>query len=84
MQPLVKQNVMKLEIFYLRRTKKRKKGWWRGKKERIEKRDKRELSYQFEEEDKEPRHLPLLVVQLTSRHCISPSYQLDSGVIKEL
>ena len=29
-----------------------------------EKRDKRELSLQFEEEDKEHRHLPLLVVQL--------------------
>ena len=27
-------------------------------------RDKRELSKQFEEEDKEHRHLPLLVVQL--------------------
>ena len=26
-----------------------------------EKRDKRELSYQFQEEDKEHRHLPLLV-----------------------
>ena len=32
-----------------------------GRRERI---DKRELSKQFEEEDKEHRHLPLLVVQL--------------------
>ena len=38
--PLVKQNVMKLEVFNLRRTKidqKRKKGLWRGRIERIEK-----------------------------------------------
>ena len=33
-----------------------------------EKRDKRELSKQFEEEDKEHRHLPLLI---SSRHCVS-------------
>ena len=52
--PLVKQNVMKLEIFILggqRIDQNRKKGWWRGRK-RIEKIDNRELSYQFEEEDK--------------------------------
>ena len=37
---LVKQNVMKLEVFILRgqrRDQKRKKGWWRGRRERIEK-----------------------------------------------
>ena len=36
--PLVKQNVMKLEVFILggqRIDQKRKKGWWRGKRERI-------------------------------------------------
>ena len=33
--PLVKQNVMKLEVFILGRQ--RKKGWWRGRRERIEK-----------------------------------------------
>ena len=54
--PLVKQNVMILEVFILggqRIDQKRKKGWWRreknekGSRERIrdrEKRDKRELS----------------------------------------
>ena len=55
--PLVKQNVMKLEIFILGRQRidqRRKKGWGRGRRERIEKgsredrdrekRDKRELS----------------------------------------
>ena len=55
--PLVKQNVMKLEVFILggqRIDLKRKNGWWRGRRERIkkgsredrdrEKRDKRELS----------------------------------------
>ena len=38
--PLMKQNVMKLEVFILggqRIDQKRKKGWRRGKRERIEK-----------------------------------------------
>ena len=38
--PLVKQNVMKLEVFILGRQKidqKRKKGWWRGRRDGIEK-----------------------------------------------
>ena len=37
--PLVKQNVMKLEVFIIggqRIDQKRKKGWWRGRRERIE------------------------------------------------
>ena len=42
-----------------------------------EKREKRELSLQFEEEDKENRHLPLLVVQLPQ--CLLSS-RLDSAV----
>ena len=53
--PLVKQNVIKLEVVILggqRIDQKRKKGWWRGRRERIEKgsrrdrekTDKRELS----------------------------------------
>ena len=55
--PLVKQNVMKFEVFIIGRQRidqKRKKGWGRGRRERIEKgsrerieiekRDKRELS----------------------------------------
>ena len=46
--PLVKQNVMKLEIFILGRQRidqKRKKGWGRGRRERIEKgsRERREM-----------------------------------------
>ena len=71
--PLVKKNVMKLEVLGGQRIdQKRKKGWWREKREDWEreqredsdreKRDKRELSQQLEEEDKEHRHLPLLVV----------------------
>ena len=38
--PVMKQNVMTLEVFILggqRIDKKRKKGWWRGIRERIEK-----------------------------------------------
>ena len=69
------QNVINRSL-YLSIDQKRKKGWWRGRRERIEKgsrerieiarekRDKRE----FEEEDKEHRHLPLLI---SSRHCVS-------------
>ena len=37
--PLVKQNVMKFEVFILggqRIDQKRNKGWWRGNRERIE------------------------------------------------
>ena len=64
--PLVKQNVMKLEVFILggqRIDQKRNKGWWRGSRERIE-------MEQFEEEDKEHRHLPLLV----SSRCVSSEF----------
>ena len=42
--------------------------------ERIEierKGDKRELSYQFEDKDKEHRHLPMLA---SPRHCVSPEF----------
>ena len=58
--PLMKQNVMKLDVFNLGRQRidqKRKKGWWRGRKQRIEKgsRDRIEI---------ENQHLPLLVIQL--------------------
>ena len=38
--PVVKQNVMKLDVFILggqRIDRKKKKGWWRGRRERIEK-----------------------------------------------
>ena len=38
--PLVKQNLMKFEVFILggqRIDQNRKKGWWRGNRERIEK-----------------------------------------------
>ena len=45
------------------------KGAERGYRD-SEKRDKRELSYQFEEEDREHRHLPLLI----SRHCVSSEF----------
>ena len=72
--PLVKQNVMKFEVFILGGQKidqKRKKGWWRGSTERIEKGsrerieiERKETKGNFEEEDKEHLHLPLLVVQL--------------------
>ena len=43
--PLVKQNVMKLEVFILggrRIDQNREKGWWTGRKERIEKGERKE------------------------------------------
>ena len=45
-----------------------------------EKRDKRELSLQFKEEEKEHRHLPLLVVQLPQGTAFLLSSPLDSAV----
>ena len=43
----------------------------REKKGFREKTDKMEFSLQFEEEDKEHRHLPLLI---SSRHCVSSEF----------
>ena len=61
--PLVKQNVMKFEVFILggqRIDQKRNKGWWRGSRERIEM-EAQKVELKIEEEDKEHLHLPLLV-----------------------
>ena len=72
--PLVKQNVMKLEVFLFGGQtidQKRKKGWGRGRRERIEKgsrerieierKETKEVNNNFDEEDKEYRHLLLLL-----------------------
>ena len=61
--PLVKQNVMKFEVFILggqRIDQKRNKGWWRGSRERIEMEAQKVTELTIEEEDKEHLHLPLL------------------------
>ena len=66
--PLVKQNVMKFEVFILggqRIDQKRNKGWWRGSRERIEME-----AQTIEEEDKEHLHLPLFV----SSRCVSSEF----------
>ena len=50
--PLVKQNVMKLEIFILGRQRidqKRKKGWGRGRRERIEKGSRKRIEIERKE-----------------------------------
>ena len=50
--PLVKQNVMKLEVFILggqRIDQKRKKGWWRGRRERIEKESRERIEIERKE-----------------------------------
>ena len=50
--PLMKQNVMKLELFILGGQsidQKRKKGWWRGIRERIEKRSRERIEIERKE-----------------------------------
>ena len=73
--PLVKQNVMALEVCILggQRIDQRKKGWWRGRRERIEKgsRERIEIERKGNQVNNlkrrirniDNRHLPLLVVQ---------------------
>ena len=70
---LVKQNVMKFEVFILggrRIDQKRNKGWWRGSRERIEMEAQKVTELTIEEEDKEHLHLPLLV----SSRCVSSEF----------
>ena len=69
--PLVKQNVMKFEVFILgqRIDQKRNKGWWRGSRERIEMEAQKVTELTIEEEDKEHLHLPLL-----SSRCVSSEF----------
>ena len=74
---LVKQNVMKFEVFILggqRIDQKRKKGWWRGSRERIEKGSREGIEIERKETKDNGvnnlkrrirnQDLPLLVVQL--------------------
>ena len=75
--PLVKQNVMKFEVFILggqRIDQKRNKGWWRGSRERIEMEAQKVTELTIEEEDKEHLHLPLLV----SSRCVSSEFPTRS------
>ena len=68
--PLVKQNVMKFEVFILggqRIDQKRNKG---GRRERIEMEAQKVTELTIEEEDKEHLHLPLLV----SSRCVSSEF----------
>ena len=70
---LVKQNVMKFEVFILggrRIDQKRNKGWWRGSRERIEMEAQKLTELTIEEEDKEHLHLPLLVFS----RCVSSEF----------
>ena len=82
----VKQNVMKFEVVILKIDQKRKKGWWRGSRERIEKGSRERIEIQRKEikgnfeEDKEHLHLPLLVVQLPQGTTFLLSSRLDSAV----
>ncbi len=72
--PMVKQIVMKFEVFILggqRIDQKRNKGWWRGSRERIKMEAQKVTELTIEEEDKEHLHLPLLV---SSRRCVSSEF----------
>ena len=86
--PLVKQNVMKFEVFILggqRIVQKRNKGWWRGSRERIEMEAQKVTELTIEEEDKEHLHLPLLVPQgayLLSSRLDSAVKRCSSEVLK--
>ena len=82
---------MKIEVFILggqRIDQKRKKGWWRGRKERIEKGSRERIvemrqkgtELTVKEEDKEHQHLPLLVVQLPQGTAFLLSSRLDYAV----
>ena len=71
--PLVKQDVMKFQVFILggqRIDQKRSKGWWRGRRERIEMEVQKVTELTIEEEDKEHLHLALLV----SSWCVSSEF----------
>ena len=74
--PLVKQDVMKFEVFILggqRIDQKISKGWWRESREsreRIEMEAQKVTELTIEEEDKEHLHLPLLV----SSRCVSSEF----------
>ena len=86
--PLVKQNVMKFEVFILggqRIDQKRNKGWWRGSRERIEMEAQKVTELTIEEEDKEHLHLPLLVYSgafLLSSRIDSAVKRCSSEVLK--
>ena len=76
--PLVKQDVMKFEVFILggqRIDQKRSKGWWRGSRERIEMEAQKVTELTIEEEDKE--HLRLC---LFPQGAFLLSSRLDSAV----
>ena len=67
--PLVKQDVMKFEVFILggqRIDQKRSKGWWRGSRERIEMEAQKVTELTIEEEDKEHLHV--------SSRCVSSEF----------
>ena len=85
---------MKFEVFILRGQsidQKRKKGWWRGSRERIEKGSRAGIEIERKETKSNRvvnnlkrrirnRHLPLLVVQLPQGTTFHLSSRLDSAI----
>ena len=83
--PLVKQDVMKFEVFILggqRIDQKRSKGWWRGSRERIEMEAQKVTELIIEEEDKEHLHLPPQGAFLLSSRLDSAVKRCSSEVLK--
>ena len=82
---LVKQDVMKFEVFILggqRIDQKRSKGWWRGSRERIEMEAQKVTELTIEEEDKEHLHLPQQGAFLLSSRLDSAVKRCSSEVLK--
>ena len=80
--PLVKQNVMKFEVFILggqRIDQTRNKGWWRGSRGRIEMEAQKVTELTIEEEDKEHLHLHTCLC-LFPQGAFLLSSRLDSAV----
>ena len=83
--PLVKQNVMKIKVFIKELIRRDGREGEKGAGEdRDKKKTQKELNEQFEEEDKEQRHLPLLVVQLPQGTAFLLSSRLDSPVKRDV
>ena len=83
--PLVEQNVMKLEVFILggqRVDQMRKKEWWRGRRERIEKGSKDRIEIERKQTKgnrvnnmkRRIRNIDTTCCSASSRHCISPEF----------
>ena len=71
--PLVKQNVMKLEVFILggqRIDQKKKKGWWRGRRERIEKGSREKIEREKRDKGNQVNNLKRRITNIDTCFCL--------------